>query len=111
MDKKFLTDEYFEALAQRKTYQRIVCHDGASVSVQAGVGVYCTPDDTNDGPFTHVEAGFPSVEPPASWHEYAGDTTNFCETIYARMPWDCVEEFINIHGGMMSGELPPAGAE
>ena len=90
---------------ERKRYEAIVCADGASVSIQAGAGIYSTPRD-NRGPYTHIEAGFPSVEPPASWREYADDVEHPTETVYAYMPYDCVDEFINIHGGMVSGELP-----
>ncbi len=95
----------------RKRYERVVCADGASVSIQAGAGVYSIPRD-NVGPYTHVEAGFPSVDPPPSWREYAeadGWMTP-CDTVYAYMPYDCVDEFINVHGGLMEGfefELPP----
>ena len=92
-----------------KRYGRIVCADGASVSIQAGAGIYSTPRD-NRGPYTHIEAGFPSVEPPASWREYAEDPDALTDTVYAYMPYDCVDEFINVHGGLMEGvefELPP----
>ena len=98
----------------RIRYERLVCADGASVSIQAGEGVYSTPRN-NEGPYTHVEAGFPSVEPPASWLAYAedfrvDDRLTLCDTVYAYMPYDCVDEFINVHGGLMEGfefELPP----
>ncbi len=96
----------------RKRYERVVCADGASVSIQAGAGVYSIPRD-NKGPYTHVEAGFPSVDPPPSWREYAeadGKHWTPCDTVYAYMPYDCVDEFINVHGGLMEGfefELPP----
>ena len=95
----------------RKRYERVVCADGASVSIQAGAGIYSTPRD-NVGPYTHVEAGFPSVDPPPSWREYAeadGWMTPR-DTVFAYMPYDCVDEFINVHGGLMEGfefELPP----
>jgi hypothetical protein len=87
-------------------YEHIVCADGAAVSIQAGLHVRSTPRN-NRGPYTHIEAGFPSVEPPASWREYAEDGDNLLDTVYGYMPYDCVDEFIDIHGGMVSGELPP----
>lgn len=93
----------------RKVYPRIVCADGASVSIQAGGYIYSTPRD-NYGSYTHIEAGFPSVEPPASWREYAEDPDALTETVYAYMPWVCVDEFINVHGGLVEGievDLPP----
>lgn len=95
---------------RHKRYDRIVCADGASVSIQAARHLYCTPSNS-DGPYTHIEAAFPSVEPPTSWRKYATipDYT-FTETVYAYMPWKCVDEFINAHGGMVGGELPPRRA-
>ena len=101
----------YRGILERKHYDRVVCADGASVSIQAGSGLYSTPRD-NDGPYTHVEAGFPSVEPPASWREYVEDPNDLCDTVYAYMPYDCVDEFINVHGGLMEGfefTLPPRG--
>lgn len=88
-----------------KIYEHIVCADGATVSIQAGKNMYSTPRD-NRGPYTHIEAGFPSVEPPASWLPYADDVGNLCDTVYGYMPYGRVDEFIEIHGGMVSGELP-----
>lgn len=88
-----------------RMYEHIVCADGASVSIQAGRHAYCTPRDDR-GPYTHIEAGFPTVEPPASWREYAEDLDNLTQTVYGYMPFDCVDEFIAVHGGMVSGELP-----
>lgn len=93
-------------MIRRKMYQHIVCADGATVSIQAGEHIYCTPRN-NYGPYTHVEAGFPSVDPPASWHEYADDLEGrWTNTVYGYLPWERVEEFIHVHGGMVSGELP-----
>ncbi|MFZ9902982.1 MAG: hypothetical protein ACO3FT_04935 [Ilumatobacteraceae bacterium] len=87
-------------------YQVIVCADGARVSVQASRHHYATPRN-DSGPYTHVEAGFPSVDPPASWRDYAEDPTRLTDTVYSYMPYDCVEEFITMHGGMVEGVLPP----
>lgn len=90
-----------------KLNARIQCADFASVSIQANRYSYCTPrNDT--GPYTDIEAGFPSVPPPASWLAYIdGDPDKPCETVYGYMPIACVREFIDAHGGMVSGELPP----
>ena len=100
----------FGGIFDRKRYERIVCADGASVSIQAGEGIYCTPRN-NIGPYTHIEAGFPSVEPPASWLPHAEDVVNLCDTVYGYMPYERVDEFIEIHGGMVSGELPQRDQE
>ena len=101
-------------------YQRIVCADGASVSIQAGkvipelellgigdtCGLYCTPRN-NKGPFTEVEAGYPSVNPPESWMQHCENPDRPTDTVYPYLPYQYVHEFINVHGGMVSGELPP----
>ncbi len=88
-----------------KVFKRITCLDKASVSIQANQSAYCTP--RNDvGPYTEIEAGFPSVEPPISWHPYAEDR-NLTDTVYGYMPSHLVWEFIDAHGGMIDGELPP----
>ena len=88
---------------------RIVCRDGASVGVQASRGHYCKPTN-NVGPYTHVEAEYPSVMPPESWQKYAEfpDSDLYQSAIYPYLPWSCVEEFIEVHGGL-DGEfdLPP----
>ena len=97
------------SIFKHRTYRRIVCADGASVSIQAGECPYSTPRN-NYGPYTHIEAGFPSVEPPTSWRDYAEDPDALTETVYGWMPWVCVDEFINVHGGLVEGieaDLPP----
>ena len=48
---------------------RVICKDGATLSVQAGEYLYCTPRN-NSGPWGKVEVGFPSETPPGSWEEY-----------------------------------------
>ena len=98
---------------------RVVCQDGATVSIQAGGTHYCTPRDY-DGPYTAVEAGFPSVAPPASWNDYKEQTGRYdtdtvewiaepdrFDTVYGYLPVEHVVEFINAHGGYVRGETPP----
>ena len=55
--------------AIKRPAARIVCADGESLSVQAGSYLYSTPKD-NEGPYTEVEVGFPSVNPPYTWAPY-----------------------------------------
>jgi len=87
-------------------YKRVQCADGAAVSIQASQYHYATP--RNDaGPYTHVEAGFPTVTPPESWMAYCEDRDRPTDTVYGYMPVACVREFVDAHGGMVSGELPP----
>ena len=85
---------------------QLKCHDGATVSVQASEFHYCTPRN-DDGPYTHVEAGFPSVTPPASWAEY-GDSLEPTLTadVYGYLPVALIHEFIDAHGGLVSGTMP-----
>ena len=78
--------------------QRIVCKDGADLSVQASRTHYCNPRD-NDGPYTHVEVGFPSVAPPESWREYAEEWERPTDTVYGYVPVELVQAFIDLHGG------------
>lgn len=84
----------------------LVCADGAQVSIQASSGHYCTPR-LDYGPYTTVEAGFPSVPPPASWLPYAEEPTEpYARNVFYNLPWACVDEFLAAHGGLVSGELP-----
>lgn len=90
------------------TYGRITCKDGATVSIQASRLHYATPRD-DAGPYTHIEAGYPSVRPPDSWLAYMDDAPGAdpTQTVFGYMPVKCVREFIDAHGGMTDGELPP----
>lgn len=76
---------------------RIICNDGTTLSVQVGENLYCIPRN-NEGPWTHVEVGFPSVTPPESWAEYA-DGSFPSSDVYAYVPVALVEEYIAAHGG------------
>ena len=85
-----------------KLRKKLVLADGATVSVQASEGHYCTPRD-DAGPYAAVEVGFPSVAVPSDWDE-------FCDTpgdVWGYVPAERVREFIADHGGIVSGELPP----
>ena len=84
---------------------RVVCADGSTVSVQADVYCYCTPRN-NEGPYTHVEAGFPTGKIPVAWKRYAEDKEDLYGTVYPYLPVYLVDKFINMHGGLVSGELP-----
>jgi len=77
---------------------RIECQDGTTLSVQVGDYLYCTPRNS-EGPWTHVEVGFPDVIPPDSWKEYADCSEDERPSIYAYVPVALVEEYIAAHGG------------
>ena len=85
----------------KRPAERIVCVDGESLSVQVGSNLYCAPKN-NEGPYTEVEVGFPSVSPPDTWARYfEGDweTDDHTGSVYAYVPVALVREFIEAHSG------------
>ena len=96
----------------------ITCVDGFKLSVIAGPGAYSTPkpelipsipayvydgtvDPTYDGPYTHVEVGFPSQrpEPWSEWSQYAEEPGEPTLTVYPYVPIELVRALVNTHGG------------
>lgn len=78
---------------------RIICEDGASISIQAGRHCYSSPRQDH-GPYTHVEVGFPSHPFPEA-EEYKEDkSVDDSETVFAYVPIHLVEEWIVKHGGV-----------
>lgn len=86
-------------LAIKVRMPQIVCADGTTLSVQASEYMYCTPRD-NKGPYSSVEVGYPSVEPPEIWQQYAEDPDRPTDTVYAYVPIELVSFFIARHGGI-----------
>lgn len=84
-----------------KPRPRIVCNDGFSLSVQANEYMYCLPRD-NEGPYTHVEVGFPSEipHPWEEWERYAETEQYPTESVYGYVPVDLVIGLIEYHGGI-----------
>ena len=80
--------------------KRIVCIDGATVSVQASCAHYSLPRACVPGKYFKIEAGFPSVAPPESWMEHCEDVGTPTETVYGYMPTGLVWEFVRAHGGL-----------
>ena len=78
---------------------RLILADGASLSVQAGGGFYCSPRD-DKGPYAKVEVGFPSQKPPEAWKEFAEDWDNPTNTVYGYVPLSMVMLYIGAHGGI-----------
>lgn len=77
----------------------IICKDGTWLSVQAGENYHCDPK--NDvGPYTKVEVGYPSVEPPLMWREFAENAEDPTGTIYSNLPIEYVSFYIGSHGGI-----------
>ena len=75
---------------------KIVCQDGVEISVQCSRFHYCEPR-SDDGPYTAVEVGFPTEDPPESWAEYADG--NYPADVYGYVPAELVRQFIESHGG------------
>lgn len=82
--------------------KRITCKDGFSLSVQATHGAYCSPRQ-NIGPWHSVEVGYPSAAPELIM-SYAERPECPTETVYGYVPIELVEQLINQHGGIKSGE-------
>ena len=77
---------------------RITCKDGFSVSIQASARHYCRPR-TDEGPWTHVELGFPNQGDPMI-EPYAEGADGPRHTVYPCVPIDLVERLIESHGGI-----------
>ena len=87
-------------------FERCVCADGFSMSVQARDGAYCHPRVDGASRYESVEIGFPSAAEPIlmDWAENPEEPT---ETVYGWVPGAVVRQVIEAHGGMVSGEVPP----
>ena len=95
----------------RKFFERVVCADGFSVSVQASGFNYCSPR-TDEGPWESVECGFPSGKDPIleKWAETPDaeicKDTGYVQTVYGWVPSQVILKVIESHGGLVGGELP-----
>lgn len=79
----------------RKPSERLLCKDGFSLSAQGNQFTYSTPRSI-DGPYTHVEVGFPSRREPLldEYGDYESDD------VYGWVPVETVLAIINKHGGL-----------
>lgn len=75
----------------------VECNDGFSMSVQASQNHYCAPRN-NEGPYTHLEVGFPS-ESEELLLPFAEDDTEPTKTVYGWVPIEVIEAVIAKHGG------------
>lgn len=75
----------------------VICKDGFTMSVQASINHYCKPR-IDEGPWTHVEIGFPNKIEPLLW-QYAESPGEWTDTIYARVPVEVVAAVVEVHGG------------
>lgn len=75
----------------------LVCRDGFKMSVQASEYHYCEPR-TDEGPWTHVEVGFPSWIEPLLW-PYAESPAKWTDSVYPGVPVELVAAVVELHGG------------
>ena len=87
-----------------KRYERVVCADGFSISIQAGNGKYSVPRYEAIA-YTRLELGYPN-RPCPFIYKYAEDKTDYTDTIYPYVPAEVVDTMIKGHGGIVSGECP-----
>lgn len=66
----------------------VICNDGMELSIQASNTHYCRPRD-DIGPYSHVEVGFPTVE-PVEFIEYAENSNEPLSTVYGFVPVELV---------------------
>ena len=89
-----------------RKYERVICKDGFSVSIQAGAYKYSQPRSNEDGiTYFSVELGFPSSRDYIimDWAENPNEPTN---TVYGYVPVDQVYLLLTKHGGVVGGDVP-----
>lgn len=80
----------------------ITCKDGTTLSVQAGNSQYCTPRK-NNGPWTHVEVGFPSKRLDQLMPYIDGsENSNPMKSVYGWVPLEIVAAAIDECGGIVA---------
>lgn len=94
-----------------KFYQRIVCADGFSMSVQASSFSYCSPRIDSAAAYEACEIGYPTARDSAL-EEYAEDPEapimdGQVQTVYPWVPASVIQAVIQKHGGQTKGECPP----
>ena len=85
----------------------VICSDGFKMSVQVGRrawGLCCTPKN-DEGPWSHVEVGYPSAIEPLLWPYAAkyndADCISSTEAVYPYTPIELVAAVIDAHGGLV----------
>lgn len=89
------------------TRPRVLCADGFTVSIQAGCGIYSTPNCDADA-YTHVELGYPSRKEKALL-EYAENRRWPTDTIYGNVPVELVDKVLDAHGGITGADFSNDG--
>jgi hypothetical protein len=93
-------------MSTRTLYEKVVCKDGYTVSIQASETSYCAPRINDAEVYEAVELGFPSL-PDEMIEEWAEDRHRQTETVYGWVPVKVVNLLIAKHGGVVSGSAPP----
>ena len=75
--------------------------DGSHISIQASRTHYCKPRE-NEGPYSHVECGFPTTPPRTKEFEsFADDIDRLTETVYSYVPVDVLMREAIARGGFV----------
>ena len=90
-----------------KMYDRAVCADGFSMSVQANAYAYALPRENDAPAYVAVEVGFPSHREPLLFEFMEPFHDDPTKNVYPRVPADVVRAVVEKHGGLVEGELPP----
>ena len=89
----------------RRLYEKVVCADGFTVSIQANETSYCSPRVNSADKYDAVELGFPRDSDDLIL-EFAEDRDRPTETVYGYVPVGVVNLLIAKHGGVRTGEAP-----
>jgi hypothetical protein len=87
---------------------RIECENGLSMSVQASEFAYCQPRE-NEGPYTHVEVGFPNREVAALMPYIEMSDGDPTESVYPWVPIEVIVKIIEEAGGARETEWEQPG--
>ena len=89
-----------------KFFEKIVCADGFTMSVQAGTGASYSSPRQGPGPFTAVEVGFPSQREELLMEFVDAGPEDPTEQVYGWVPAKVILEVVTKHGGQIAGEMP-----
>lgn len=94
-----------------RTREPLTLRDGTRVSVQASRGHYCSPRTNDARAYSAVEVGADKPIPEfAKWADPCNDMANVHTYVYDWVPAHEVLNYIESHGGVRRGEMPPMKA-
>ncbi|MBC9130692.1 hypothetical protein FcAc13_05140 [Frischella sp. Ac13] len=104
---EFLNTNRAKKNALYRTFNRIICKDGFTFSIQCGSLFYSEPrrEFKAAEKYSAFELGFPSHADELI-SEYAEDEQKPTRTVYAYVPREVVEQLINNHGGIKNDYSP-----